>query len=84
MEKYLVMTSIPDDVETSWAEALQRSCGVCNNFAKAYEIGLFLAGIVEPDLRYRKSLEIIKVQGAVTVQDGKGRAATIVRVKHYT
>lgn len=68
----------------SWEESLLKTVGVAHTFKKAYEVGLFLAGITRPDCSYRKSLERLKLTGAASVQQSGGEAKlTIVKAKLY-
>jgi len=81
--KYIVISSV-DLPGIEWEKSLQSSMGICHTCSKAYEIALFLAGITQPDIRYRKALETIKAKGAVTVKQRDGeQSATIVKVRIY-
>lgn len=81
--KYLVFSD-REQPDLEWEAAMQGSLGICHTFAKAYEIGLFLSGITEPQQKYRKALEIIKVRGAVRLDSKRDEpGCIIVRVKIY-
>lgn len=68
----------------SWTDSLRRTTGITNTFKKAYEVGLFLAGITEPEVAYRKALETVKVHGVVSFkQKGGDQCVTIVNAKVY-
>ena len=80
--KYLVMSE--KELALAWEPALQETLGICHTLAKAYEIALFLSGITEPAVSYRKALETIKAKGAVTINSKREEpAAVIVKVKIY-
>jgi hypothetical protein len=78
---------MPVDPETStesWADSLKRTTGITHTFKKAYEVGLFLAGITQPEIAYRKALETIKLHGVVSYkQKGAEQCVTIVKSKVY-
>jgi len=81
--KYVVLSSV-EQPGLEWEESLCRSLGICHTCSKAYEIAIFLAGITQPDIRYRKALETIKAKGAVTVKQRDGeQSATLVKVRIY-
>ena len=70
--------------DMTWEDHLKKSLGICHTCKKAYEIALFLAGITKPDLNYRKTLDIIKHKGAVSVKQIDGtQQATIVLTRIY-
>lgn len=81
--KYLVLS----DKESSglgWEEAMQSALGICHTFAKAYEISLFLSGITEPKIKYRKALDLIKARGAVRIESNREEpSCLIIKVKIY-
>ena len=83
--KYVIISDAPPRVGLAWENALQESMGICHTIAKAYEIAKFLGGITKPDLKYRKVLDLIKKNGAVTVKQrvDTGHSATIIAVKIY-
>lgn len=81
--KYVVISNVTK-LDRSWEQAMADSLGICHTLKKAYEIAKFLAGITRPDVNYRKTLDIMKRTGAVTVTQIDGdQAATIVNVKIY-
>lgn len=83
--KYL-MIALPAHTDPSWgwAEELCRTTGISHTFKRAYEVGLFLAGITEPEIKYRKALETIKKFGAVEIkQKGAEQRVTIVHTRIY-
>jgi hypothetical protein len=82
--KYVVISS-REPADTSWESALQETLGICHTLTKAYEIGLFLGGITQPRISYRKCLSLIKARGAVRIDSEKEHEAscTIVKVKIY-
>lgn len=82
--KYLVLSS-KDQLDKDWEPALQETLGICHTLSKAYEIALFLAGITQPRIKYRKALETIKQRGAVRIESQKEHEASaiIVKVKIY-
>lgn len=83
--KYLII-AMPAETqpEWGWAEELCRTTGITHTFKRAYEVGLFLAGITEPEMKYRKALETIKKFGAVEVKQASGKQRiTIVHTRVY-
>ena len=81
--KYVVISNVTA-VDKSWEQSIADSLGICHTLKKAYEISTFLAGITKPDINYRKTLDLMKNRGAVTIRQVDGdRAATIVNVKIY-
>jgi hypothetical protein len=84
--KYLII-AMPAEQETStesWTEALTRTTGITHTFKKAYEVGLFLAGITKPETAYRKALETVKVYNVVSFKQKDGeQCVTIVNTKVY-
>jgi hypothetical protein len=65
-DRYIVMSNKASDKE-SLGEKLRETTVVCDTFTKAYELGLFLAGITAPDKAYRRCLEEVKLYMAVQV-----------------
>jgi len=65
-DRYIVMSNKASEKE-SLGEKLRETTVVCDTFTKAYEIGLFLAGITAPDKAYRRCLEEVKKAWAVQV-----------------
>ena len=81
-EVYLVMSNRETGLE--WEQELMETLAVCSNLKKAYEVGMFLGRVADPDSSYRKVLETIKVKGAYTLKSQKGeQQVTIVRIKYY-
>lgn len=82
--KYLILSS-KESAGQEWEAELQETLGICHTLAKAYEIALFLAGITEPKIKYRKALETMKRKGAVRIDSKKEHepSAVIVKVKIY-
>jgi hypothetical protein len=82
--KYLIMSS-REPAGLEWEPALQGSVGICHTLRRAYEIALFLAGITEPTVNYRKSLDLVKKKGAVRIVSRKEHEASaiIVRTRIY-
>jgi hypothetical protein len=68
--KYLVM-SAKDHPDLSWEKGMQETLGICHTLRKAYEIALFLSGITQPKISYRKSLSLIRANGAVRIDSVK-------------
>jgi hypothetical protein len=83
--KYVVISNNNQfSKEPTWEVDLKETIGICHTCAKAYEIGLFLAGITRPEQTYRKILETVKRNGAATLSQRDGSAAaTIVVIKIY-
>lgn len=78
------MPAVDETSTESWADALKRTTGITHTFKKAYEVGLFLAGITQPEVAYRKALETIKLHGVVSFkQKGAEHCVTIVKSKVY-
>jgi hypothetical protein len=81
--KYVVLS----DKESSlnWEESIISSLGICHTFSKAYEIALFISGITQPDIKYRKALETIKQKGAIQIRSKLEHepGAVIATVKIY-
>jgi len=81
--KYVVLS----DKESSfnWEESIISSLGICHTFSKAYEIALFISGITQPDIKYRKALETIKQKGAIQIRSKLEHepSAVIATVKIY-
>jgi hypothetical protein len=75
------------DKESSlnWEESIISSLGICHTFSKAYEIALFISGITQPDIKYRKALETIKQKGAIQIRSKLEHepGAVIATVKIY-
>lgn len=83
--KYLII-ALPanGDSNWGWAEELCRTTGITHTFKRAYEVGLFLAGITAPEMKYRKALEAIKKMGAVEIKQAGGeQRITIVHTRVY-
>jgi|688.fasta_scaffold1124978_3 hypothetical protein len=82
--KYVVLSD-KENLSLGWEESIIAGLGICHTFSKAYEIALFLSGITEPEIKYRKALETIKQKGAIQIRSSRdGEAgAVIARVKIY-
>jgi hypothetical protein len=81
--KYLVFSD-KEIATDSWEAAMQSCFGICHTLSKAYEIALFLSGITQPKIKYRKALETIKVKGVVRIESEKEEpSCLIIKVKIY-
>ena len=58
-DRYVVMSNKHSEKEAI-GEKLRETVAVCDTFTKAYELGLFLAGVTKPDKAYRRCLEECK------------------------
>lgn len=65
--KYVVLSD-KENLELGWEGSIISSLGICHTFSKAYEIALFLSGITQPEIKYRKALETIKQKGAIQIR----------------
>lgn len=86
-DKYIVMGFLQErDPDQEPGVAVRETTIVCDTFAKAYEIALFLGGITEANRAYRACLEKIKVTYHVDLGN-KGNSsevkASIFKVKAY-
>jgi hypothetical protein len=70
-----------DELGLLWGEYLTKSTAVCPNYKTAYHVGLSISGMAEPRSSYRVSLEKLKEDGAVKVEDGDRKYFTIVKTK---
>ena len=78
------MPVVQETSTESWTESLVRTTGIAHTFKKAYEVGLFLAGITSPETKYRKALETVKVHGVASFKQKDGdQCVTIVKSKVY-
>jgi hypothetical protein len=66
-------TSLPSSI----GEELRSTLVASNTFKKAYERGLSVAGIRNPNLKYRTAIERIRQTGAVQIQDDRDPEASI-------
>jgi hypothetical protein len=80
--KYIVISD-KEDLSLEWGKRLQSSMGICHTFRRAYDIAIFLSGITSPGIQYRKALETIKLEGAVTISQETKPSSVIVLVKIY-
>lgn len=72
------------NVSFCWEQELIRTTGISHTFKRAYEIANFLAGITDPEIKYRKALETIKKRGAVEIKQRSGaQKATVVLTRVY-
>lgn len=80
--KYVVISD-KEDLSLEWGKRVQSSMGVCHTFQRAYDIAIFLSGLTDPGIKYRKALDTIKQTGAVTIWQETKPSAVIVQVKIY-
>lgn len=82
--KYVVLSD-KENLELGWEGSIIAGLGICHTFSKAYEIALFLSGITQPEIKYRKALETIKQKGAIQIRSKKdGEASSVIAtVKIY-
>lgn len=82
-EQYIIMSNITPTSE-NLGEALRETIATSRTFYKAYKIGLTLGRVSMPDTKYRKSLELIKVNKVVIITQIDGENGfTIAKVKSY-
>jgi hypothetical protein len=96
-DRYLVVgykttESKADPEEFELGAAIRESTVVCDTFAKAYELAIFLGGITDPGKAYRGALEEIKLKYSTEIlQKGNLSAgigetlprAMIFKIKSY-
>jgi hypothetical protein len=86
-DKYIVMGLLPDQHPGKEpGVAVRETTAVCDTFAKAYELALFLGGITNADRAYRACLERIKVKYQVELCDTRNPTVicvAIFKVKAY-
>jgi hypothetical protein len=71
-------------VSEDLGEALRETIATSRTFYKAYKVGLTLAQVSLPNIKYRIALEHIKIHNAVTVnQVDAENGFTIAKVKSY-
>ena len=82
--KYLVMSS-KDLPQLGWEQGLLETVGICHTLSRAYTIALWLGGITQPKINYRKCLSLMKSKGAVRIDSEKEHeaCAVIVRTRIY-
>ena len=84
--KYLVMVSTDREEGYSVVNPFWETAAVCNTVKKSYQIGLWLAGLSDPDHTYRKTADTIREQGVVYISDKGNPEETrvvIAKVKKY-
>jgi hypothetical protein len=78
---YLVAVNDGKEYETV-GDAMFNTNAVCNTVKKAFEIGLWIAGIAEPDHTYRKVADTIREKGIVFISEaGKPETCNIIITK---
>lgn len=84
--KYLVMVSKEQEEGNSVVNPFWDTAAICNTVKKSYQIGIWLAGIQEPNHTYRKTSDLIRRQGVVYIADCGDPEETrivIAKVKQY-
>lgn len=80
-EIYIIIADI-EDPSLQFGEAIRASTCTAINFKRAYDTAIGLAGIKEPTIGYRASLERVTTEYAVQIEDKSARRkVTIARVK---
>jgi hypothetical protein len=86
-DKYIVMGFAQEpSPDKEPGLAVRETTMVCDTFAKAYELALFLGGITEANRAYRACLEKIKVSYKVDLGNKASMTdvkASIFKVKSY-
>jgi len=84
--KYLVMVSKEREEGYSVVNPFWETTAICNTVKKSYQIGIWLAGISEPDHTYRKTADLIRERGVVYIADKSNPEevrVVISKVKKY-
>jgi hypothetical protein len=85
--KYLVMISTDKEPENySVVNPFWETTAVCNTVKKSYQIGIWLAEVLEPDHTYRKTADLIREKGVVYIADKSNPEevrVVISKVKKY-
>jgi len=84
--KYLVMVSKEREEGYSVVNPFWETTAICNTVKKSYQIGIWLAGISEPDHTYRKTADLIRERGVVYIADKSNLEevrVVISKVKKY-
>lgn len=88
MSKWIYISIASRDVHRaglpeSLGEELRSTVRASKAFKKAYTIGLEIAGITDPSPGYRKAIDRIKAEGAITVESKQDPSiqVTVARVK---
>ena len=83
-DQYLIMSNREPDSVDNIADSIRETMCVCGTFAKAYRVGLTLGRINKPNIKYRKSLETIKIQKHCSIEQLEGpEKITIVKIKSH-
>jgi len=75
---YLIAVNDGKEYDTL-GDAMLNTNAVCNTVKKAFEIGLWMAGVAEPDHTYRKVADTIREKGIVFISEaGKPETCNII------